>query len=390
MIPGPGWDAFEQLVKADLAHRASDSRLRHLERQPEPTSRLIDLTHNDYLGLRSHAELLQRGRAAIADLPVGAGGSRLLGGEHPIFQQLEDEFARWKQAPSALLCTSGFSANLAIGSSLRGPHFAIFSDAANHASIIDGLRLSRTPKERLTVVPHNDLLAWENTLSKSTADLNLMYTESLFSMDGDCPQLAGMQELAQRYRGVLIIDEAHAIGCMGPDGRGLIAGQGLDHEHIISINPCGKAFAAAGAFICGPSWIRDYVINEARSFIYATAPSPWLAAALRVTLAAMPKLEPQRQHLQQISQQLRDDLIAADFDLDRASAHIVPVVVGSDQLALRYAEFLRAEGIIVRAIRPPTVPVGRARLRLSLHADLTVENLNHMTTALQNARRKLA
>jgi 8-amino-7-oxononanoate synthase len=216
------------------------------------------------------------------------------------------------------------------------------------------------------------------------AEINVLFTESLFSMDGDRADLSHMMELATKYRGVLVVDEAHAIGCYGEQGRGLTSG--LNHKCIISINTCGKALGVQGALVCGPQWFTEYLINKARPFIYSTAPSPWLAAALMVSLKYVARMDQERDRLQALSDQVRGELKRLGFDTGISQSHIIPVLCGSDRKALELGAALSEDQVIVKAIRPPTVPEGSSRLRLSLRADLTDAHVETLISAFRRLR----
>ena len=203
-------------------------------------------------------------------------------------------------------------------------------------------------------------------------------------MDGDVCDVARLFALAQHYRGVLLVDEAHAVGVRGSDGSGLLAEQNLDHQQLISVNTCGKALGSSGAFVCGPPWFIDYLINTARHFIYTTAPSPWLAVALQAALAYVQTNPQSRQHLHTIAQTLREKLLAAGFAIGTSSSHIIPLLVNNSTQALQWTQQLAAEKISVGAIRPPTVPV--PRLRLSLNATLNDKQMQQLLTTLLKTR----
>jgi 8-amino-7-oxononanoate synthase len=376
----------------DLLDRlASRSRLRRLDPLGDLSADALDLTHNDYLGLRDDPETQAAALAAARSLPHGAGASRLLGGEHAVFGELEAAFAAFKAAPAALFFPSGYAANEAVLPALAtlfGPReLRIFSDSLNHASLIDGIRLTGLPNTQRVIYKHNDLKALAAALRASDAEVNVIVTESLFSMDGDVADLRGLLRLARAHRGVLVIDEAHASFCLGPEGRGLVPalealpGESL-WDDVITIDTCGKAFGAQGAFVSGPQWLRDLLINTARTFIYTTAPSPWTAAALLATLQRSPLLEPRRARLAAIGGTVRDTLVAAGFDIGPTVSHIVPVLCGGDARAIDWANALRAAGIRVKPIRPPTVPEGTSRLRLSLHAGLSDAQVDRLCAAM--------
>lgn len=378
-----GLARLENEARASLTQLQNQDRLRTLV-PCKPGDLPLDLTHNDYLGLRTDTHFQQMAMAGLTDLPAGSGASRLLGGEHPIFRKLEQAFAAFKGAPGALYFGSGYAANEALGSTLASMGGRIFSDSLNHASIIDGIRLSGLAKKDRVVFPHGDLHWLETQLKRSDAAYNLIFSESLFSMDGDKADLAGLWDLAQKYRGVLVIDEAHAIGCMGTEGKGLTA-DSLDQSKIITINTCGKALGVSGAFICGPSWLRDLLINRARPFIYTTAPSPWMAAALLASIQYLPQLASRRKWLASAAQHLKDHLNQMGYHTGASESHIIPILCGPDGKAVDLASFLVEHGVHVRAIRPPTVPEGTSRVRLSLHAGIDEAGLTHIIDGFRKA-----
>ncbi|WP_141735814.1 aminotransferase class I/II-fold pyridoxal phosphate-dependent enzyme [Oligoflexus tunisiensis] len=353
-----------RLAKLDALHR------RRRLRPVDPDSG-IDLTHNDYMGLREDPGFQARARAAAAPWPTGSGASRLLGGEHPIYAEVEEAFAAWKGAASSLFFTSGYAANEALMSALHLGDAVYFSDEWNHASLIDGMRLARLKPEQKQIFRHNDLGHLESLLQKSTAQLKLVVVESLYSMDGDLCPARELSALAQRYEAVLIVDEAHALGVYGPEGEGWMAAQGVDHSHYISVNPCGKAMAGSGAFICGPAWLRDHLINTARSFVFTTGASPWLAAALQESIRTMKGLTSEREAFAARVERLHRHIEALGFNKGGSVSHIIPIILGPESAALAAENFCAERGVLARAIRPPTVPEGSGRLRLSLHAGLS-------------------
>lgn len=341
---------------------------------------LIDLSHNDYLGLRDDQAHQSTLRAAIQDLPCGAGASRLLGGEHPIFAELENAFAAFKGAEASLYFPSGYAANESVITTLaRLPGTAFFSDALNHASLIDGFRLAALPTPRKSIYRHADMEDLEKHLRQSVAEINIIVTETVFSMDGDCAPLQDLEGLARRYRGVLVLDEAHAIFVWGTQGRGL-APQCTDID-ILTIDTAGKALGVQGALLSGPRWLRELLINQARPFIYTTAASPWLAAALLATLRASTTFQARRERLAQLSQQVLGALKAQGWDTGPSSTQIIPILLGADARALAKSQTLRVRNLLVPAIRPPTVAEGSARLRLSLHSQLTDPQITELIEA---------
>lgn len=383
-----GFHALRERMTTRLSQLQAQDQFRTLSSHDTSTGS-VDFTTNDYLGLRDNESFQQRCRARIGSLPAGSGASRLLGGEHPIFAVAEKAFAKFKQAESALYFNSGYAANEAIFSALHQQNFHLFSDALNHASMIDGIRLSRWPKERLTIVPHSDLHALESALKKSTAPCNVIAIESVFSMDGDVAPLPAYAELASKYRGILVVDEAHALGVYGERGSGCVEAAGLSHDHLVTVNPCGKAMAVSGAFVCGPSWLRNYLINTARPFIFSTAPSPWIAAALLESIETVVLMNTERLALQKKSDTLRSQLTKLGFNIGASASPIIPVILGANTAALSAAKMLTEQGFNVKAVRPPTVPENTARLRLSLTAAMTNDNLQRLVTAFATLRETL-
>jgi 8-amino-7-oxononanoate synthase len=303
-----------------------------------------------------------------------------LGGEHPIFAELETAFAAFKGAEASLYFPSGYAANESVITTLaRLPGTAFFSDALNHASLIDGFRLAALPAARKSIYRHADMEDLEKHLRKSTAEINIIVTETVFSMDGDCAPLLELEALARRYRGVLVLDEAHAIFVWGTQGRGL-APQCADLD-IMTIDTAGKALGVQGALVSGPGWLRELLINQARPFIYTTAASPWLAAALLATLRASTRFQARRERLAALSQQVLRALKAQGWDTGPSSTQIIPILLGPDAQALAKSQALRARNLLVPAIRPPTVAEGSARLRLSLHSQLTDTQITDLIQA---------
>lgn len=385
---GAGWSVLAQKVTDHLASLKQCHRLRELSPQtPEISSPLVaghlDLTHNDYLGLRVNPTFHRRAVDAVSFLPPGAGASRLLGGEHPIFSQLESAFSEFIGTEASLFFNSGFAANEAVATCLAMEGIEFFSDELNHASIIDGLRLARISKHQRHIYPHLDITALESMLNHSRADVNIIYTESVFSMDGDVAPLDQLYDLCQIYRGVLVVDEAHAIGIAGRNGRGLVDKLLPPNSQLICIHTCGKALGVQGAFVSGPVWFRELLINKARSFIYSTAPSPWSAAAVLESLSMVRLMESERAHLKQIAADLRENLRASGINIGGSVTQIIPVIIGSELSALNLQVSLVSQGILTKAIRPPTVPEGSCRIRLSLNSMLTREHIDFVVTTLK-------
>ena len=348
----------------------------------------IDFASNDYLALAESAELRAAASAALArGLPLGAGGSRLLRGNHPEHELLEEEAARFFGAESALFFGAGFSANEAILSTLPQREDLILYDSLIHASAHDGMRLSRAPSAAFS---HNDANAAEQGIldfRKSGGRGPVwIVVESLYSMDGDRAPLAELLSIADRNEAFLVIDEAHATGVLGRGGRGL-ASFLEGRENVITLHTCGKALGVSGALVCLAATLRDFLINRCRNFIFATAPSPLIAACVRAALQIAEHAEDRRATLQS-----RVDFLARELPrrcgVTPSGSQIQPVIVGADGRALALAAQLRAHGLDIRAIRPPTVPEGTARLRISLTLNASEAQTREMIARLAEALEK--
>lgn len=350
--------SLESRTRARLRDLSASGLLRRLE---PPAG--IDLCSNDYLGLARHPRMRDRLSRAVVAMGVGSTGSRLLRGHRDAFLSVEERFARLKGTAAALYLGSGWAANLGVLSALPQKGDLIFSDELNHASLIDGMRLS---KARRVVYPHCDTKALESLLeSESCSGIRFVVTETLFSMDGDLAPLAGIAELRSRHRFELIVDEAHAVGVYGTSGSGLVEETGSGDAVLLSVNSAGKALGVSGAFVCGPEWAIQLLIQSARPFVYSTAPPPALAEAISESLDILAEEPERRARVRRHGLRFRELAGTGEGD-----SPIVPVILGTSRRAMQVAGLLRAAGYDVRAIRPPTVPDGTARLRVSLNAGL--------------------
>ena len=344
----------------------------------------VNLCSNDYLGLAQNAALREAVAQAVASCSRVAGtGSRLLSGQADVWDDLENEFSQFTGTEAALYFGSGYAANLGLLSSLAGRDDVIFSDALNHASLIDGIRLSGAQKE---IYAHLDLNMLESALRRHPRHRGRKFivTETVFSMDGDVAPLAEILALAGRFGVAVILDEAHATGVHGPGGRGIAADHRDSANNIVAVvHTCGKALASAGAFVCGSEALKGHLINHARSFLFTTALPPYMAAQVSAALALARGMDAAREALQQNSRQLNAALRAQGWDTSASSSQIVPVIIGENDDALAAAEFLRQNDFAVRAIRPPTVPAGTARLRFSLTAAIAQHDLARLAESLQ-------
>jgi len=367
----PANRSLERRVRSRLRSLRSEGLLRTLQ----PPSG-IDLCSNDYLCLSSH-EFVRQGMARAAGEGCGSTGSRLLRGERDAFQRLESRFAAFKGTERSLFFSSGYLANLAVLTAFAEPGDVIYSDERNHASLIDGIRLSRAERR---IFPHNDANALARLLSGETAPgQKFVVTESLFSMDGDIAPLAEYAALCDSAGAALIVDEAHAVGIYGPRGSGLLEVTGA--SAFLSINTAGKALGVSGAFVAGPEWAIEYLIQCARPFVFSTATPPPVAAALEASLSVIESEPWRRGQLLSRARYLRERLRDAGIAVAQGDSQIVPVILGDNSRAVEVAGMLQRQGFDVRAIRPPTVPPGTARLRLSVNAGLSEELIDRFVAA---------
>ena len=356
----------------------------------------VDLMSNDYLGLASDARLKRAVAEVMASAErMGSTGSRLLSGNAREWEELEREFAEFAGTEAALYFGSGYAANIGLLSSLLRPGDIVFSDALNHASLIDGIRLSGAAK---VIYPHRDMAFLESALREnaaaaSTASAGVIVTESVFSMEGDVAPLGEMLRLARKYGAGVVVDEAHATGVRGPQGRGVAAEMACEREPemLAVVHTCGKALASAGALVCGSAMLKYYLINRARTFIFSTAMPPYLAGQIRAALelARGADGDRTREHLRTIADELRAALAAGGVDCGTVASggatQIVPVMLGSNEAALHVASALQRAGFVARAIRPPTVPAGTARVRISLTSAITREDVARLAAVIRTA-----
>lgn len=368
-------------IDAELAALEAQNQLRSLGETSG-----VNLCSNDYLGLASDPRLRDAIASALAEgIPVCSTGSRLLSGNAQIWEDLESEIARFMGSEAALYFNSGYSANVGLLCALIRPGDIIFSDAANHASIIDGLRLAGARK---VIYPHLDMDSLERELREHVAVglQKFIVSESIFSMDGDRAPITDLVALAQRYGAELIVDEAHATGVVGPQGKGLVAASGLAHRVLITVHPCGKALAGMGCFVCCSEKLKQFLVNRARTFIFSTALPPYMAVQMRASIRIAAAADRERSDLAALATFLRHKLRSAGFDVGAGETHIIPLFLGENERAVRFAAFLNEAGFGVRPIRPPSVPAGTSRLRLSLNAKLSTALLARLADVLVSIR----
>ena len=346
----------------------------------------INFSSNDYLGLAGHPALGQAVREAIEQFGVGSGASRLICGSLQPHHELESALAKWQGTETALVFSTGFAAAQGVLTSLLGRGDVVILDKKAHASMIDGAKLSGAT---LRVFRHNDLENLEKLLQWA-ADRGgrvLVASESVFSMDGDHAPLAGIVELKERYGAWLMLDEAHAVGLYGPLGQGLAAAGGLGERIEIRMGTLGKAVGAAGGFICGSRQLFDLLVNKARSFIFSTAPSPAVSAAARAGVELIQGAEGQslRGQLWQRVDELTRGAALLGWKTSAEPSAILPLIVGEEAKAVATMDHLREAGFFIPAIRYPTVPRNEARLRVTLTANHTAENIQQLVNALGKA-----
>jgi 8-amino-7-oxononanoate synthase len=373
--------------KAVLAKglRALDSQ--H-QRRSLAVVRGVNFCSNDYLGLAEHPALRDAlARAVQESSRIGGTGSRLLSGQAEEWHRLEQEFAKFVGTEAALFFGSGYAANMGLLGSLVGPDDVVYSDTLNHASLIDGIRLSGARK---VIYPHLNLNALEDFLRQDEGApwRRIIVTESIFSMNGDVAPLKEMAALAEKHGAAMIVDEAHATAVHGEGGRGLAACEGVQPQVLATIHTCGKALGSAGAFVCGTAVLKDHLINYARPFIFSTALPPYFAEQISAALRLAETMELERRDLLKRSKELIHDLRNAGFDTGGSASQIVPVVLGKNEDTLEAAAHLQREGFAIRAIRPPTVPEGSARLRLSLTVKIANEELKRLVNSLEAWRER--
>ncbi|MFQ6539812.1 MULTISPECIES: aminotransferase class I/II-fold pyridoxal phosphate-dependent enzyme [Aphanothece] len=340
---------------------------------------LLDLASNDYLGLSRHPQVILAAQAAAASEGVGAGASRLVTGTRPVHSALESALASWLGRERALLFPSGFQANLAAVAALADRHSLVLADRLIHNSLLTGIRACGADLRRFR---HNDLADLARRLEaarRRRSDQRLVVlSESLFSMEGTSPDVAALAELCHRHDAALVLDEAHALGILGPEGRGL--GHGLDSIALIS-GTFGKAFGSGGAFLAGDATVMEWLLQTSGAFRYTTALGPPLAAAALAALEQIQATNPGPALLQR-ARRWRDALEAAGWPRPPGDGPILPLLIGADAEALALQERLEAAGLLTVAIRPPTVPEGTARLRLVLRQDLPSGTLQRLLDAL--------
>jgi 8-amino-7-oxononanoate synthase len=370
-----GDNPLEGRVRARMADLRASNLIRTLR---APIG--VDLSSNDYLRLSIHPRVKAAFAAGIDSEQVGSTGSRLLRGERTVFHALEQRFAEFKGTERALFLSSGYLANLAALTTLPEPGDVIFSDELNHASLIDGIRLSKAAR---VIFPHNNPSDLARLIEATPCSgVRFIVVESLFSMDGDVAPLEEYARICRATGARLIVDEAHAVGICGPRGTGVIEQAGVAEDVVLSVNTAGKALGVGGAFVAGPEWAIDYLVQRARPFVFSTAPPPAMAHALLASLDVVHDEPERRERLRALAAHLRSRLRSGGVTVAGGDSHIVPVHIGPNDQALAVAAAMQVEGFDVRAIRPPTVPPGTSRLRVSVNVGVNNSMLDQFARLL--------
>ncbi len=383
--------SFAELEK-DLEARTAQGLLRQRRTLQSPQSphivvdgkSYLSFCSNDYLGLANHPQLIAALRQGAEQYGVGAGAAHLVSGHTQVHQQLELELAAFAGKPAALLFSTGYMANLGVVQALVGKGDTVFADKLNHASLNDAMQLSRASVKRYR---HNDIAQLALLLEQTLSGCKLIITDAVFSMDGDLAPLPELLALCEQHDAWLLIDDAHGFGVLGDQGRGSMVHFGITSKRVIYMATLGKAAGVFGAFVAAEQAVIDTLINHANSYVYTTATPSALSCALLESLRLIATGEQQRAHLQQLIAQLRSGLRGLPWRLMPSTTPIQPLLVGDNQAALKLSADLGERGIWVAAIRPPTVPQGTARLRITLSAAHSVTDVTRLIETLHELAR---
>ena len=349
--------------------------------------RVLSLCSNNYLGLADHPALAEAAATAARELGVGSGASRLISGSMRAHHDLEERLAEFKGSERCLLFTSGYHANIGAITALVGAGDAVFSDELNHASLIDGCRLSRA---EVCVFPHCDVENLAAQLAESRARRRLIVTDSIFSMDGDAAPLRQICDVAEEHGAMVMVDEAHATGVLGSNGAGLASELGVSERIAVQMGTLGKALGTFGAYVAGGTKMIDHLVNHARSFIYTTALPPPLVAAAGAALEIV-KTEPwRREALRRNGQNFGRGLRSLGYEVPGFDGHILPVMIGEAGETMRLSAALLGHGVFAHGIRPPTVPPGTSRIRATVMATHGEDDIDAALRAFDLARRESA
>ena len=350
-------------------------------------STLVNFCSNDYLGLANHPDINQALKKAVDQYGTGSGASHLISGHSTAHQQLEEQLADFTGRPRALLYSTGYMSNMGTINALVGRHDLVLQDQLNHASLLDGGHLSRATSQRYK---HGDLENLQQRLQQSTADRKLIVTDGVFSMDGDLAPLKQLSEIATAHNGWLMVDDAHGFGVLGKQGGGLVEDLNLSCEQVpVLVGTLGKSFGTFGAFVAGSEALIESLIQFSRSYIYTTAMPPAIAAATLTSLKIVREETWRREKLASLISQFRRGAEQIGLQLMDSLTPIQPVVINDDQKVMQISIALREQGFLVGAIRPPTVPVGSGRLRITLSADHSEQQVDQLLNALDIAAKTI-
>lgn len=378
MLQGLQWELTQRAEQGLLRQRRILQGMQGAEVDVEG-KRLLSFCSNDYLGLASHPALISAMTNAASRYGAGSGASHLVTGHQQAHEALEQRLQQFMGLPAVLLFSTGYMANLGVISALCGRDDVIFADKLNHASLNDAAVLSRATLKRYA---HNDLASLERQLAQTKARRKLVVADAVFSMDGDLAPVPELLALCERYDAYLMLDDAHGFGVLGQHGRGVLEHFGIHSPRIIYMATLGKAAGAAGAFVAGAQVVIDYLLQTAKPYIYTTASPAPVAAAAQAGVDIIAAEPERRLHLQQLIASLREQCQLQRWQLIPSPTAIQPIIIGSNHEALQVSKHLQKRGILVAAIRPPTVPKGTARLRISLSAQHTLEQVQHLLQAL--------
>lgn len=377
----------EQFIDDALAQRKQEHRFRDLTTyQPQSATvisdghrQLVNFSGNDYLGLSQHPKVIARSQHYANEFGAGATASRLINGTLSIHEQLEKKLASTFGRESALVFNSGFQANSTIISTLADRHALILADRLSHNSLLQGSLSSRATFRRFDHNSVNDLESQLQRASQEKYSRIIVITESIFSMDGDRSDLEAIAKLTQEHGAWLFVDDAHAVGGWGEAGLGLTQGiKGID----MVLGTCGKAFGSFGAFLLCSEKIRDYLVNFCPGFIYTTALPPSVIGSIEASLELIPEMEAERKQLRANIRQMKSGIHQAGFKTGESESQIIPIMVGDDEKTVQLANYLEKEGYLAKAIRPPTVEKGKARIRITLSSKHTQTQIDNFLTAL--------
>ena len=381
-------------LKLDLEQRKTDGLMRQRRLLDSPQAEHIvangkpylSFCSNDYLGLANHPSLIAAMQAAAGDSGVGSGASNLITGHHRYHDELEKKLAKFVDMPAALLFSTGYMANIGVLGALVGRGDAIFADKLNHACLNDGGYYSLADFKRFA---HNDVVALEKLLKSSSAKQKFIAVDAVFSMDGDIAPIPDYLRLCEQYDAYLYVDDAHGFGVLGEHGKGSLSHFNIKSPRIIMMATLGKAAGVAGAFVAAEQVVIDYLIQNARSYVYSTPAPPALSATLIQSVTLIEQGDDLRAHLQHLIATLKANLQLKNWVLMPSDTAVQPLVIGSNHAAVSLSEHLQKLGFLVPAIRPPTVPINTARLRISLSAAHSENDVIQLAKAINQAESEL-